>query len=363
MKTPIAIGIAALVAGLTLGGANSAAGASLKIGDPAPKLQVGKWVQGAPVKGFEPGQTYIVEFWATWCGPCRVSIPHLNELHEKFKDQKLVVIGQDCWERDESLVEPFIKKMGEKMTYRVALDDKSAEKDGFMAVNWMKAAGQNGIPSAFIVNSEGKIAWIGHPMTLKESLLEEILAGRYDLKKAAEAFAAKAEREEQEAALSRKLGTSLRNKNWSDAEAALAEMEKGLTAEQRQGFAMVHFQISVGRKNYDAAYQALRAYAEVNKEEPAVQNQVAWMIVAQKDLEKRDLVLAQEAAERANSATKGKDAAILDTLARVQFMSGKRKEAIVTQEKAVKYAEGDLKENLEKTLASYQADKLPDVDE
>src|SRR5580765_6258552 len=99
-----------------------AATPTLKVGDRAPKLQTGKWVQGDPVKKFEPGKAYIVEFWATWCGPCRVSIPHLNEIHSKYKDKGLIVIGQDCWERDESLVEPFIKKMGEKMTYRVALD-------------------------------------------------------------------------------------------------------------------------------------------------------------------------------------------------------------------------------------------------
>src|SRR6185503_13787017 len=112
---------------------SSAAETALKVGDPAPKLQTGKWVQGDPVKEFEKGKAYIVEFWATWCGPCRVSIPHLNEIHNKFKGKGLVVIGQDCAERDESLVAPFIKKMGDKMTYRVALDDKQGSKTGKMA--------------------------------------------------------------------------------------------------------------------------------------------------------------------------------------------------------------------------------------
>ena len=144
----------------------------------------------------------------------------------------------------------------------------------------MQAAGQNGIPTAFIVNQQGKIAWIGHPMGLKEPLLEDILAGRYDLKKAADEFAANAKREAKERELSRKLNTSLRTKNWADAEAALAEMEKGLSEQQREGYAMVHFQISAGRKDYDAAYKTLHAYADANKDEPAVQNQVAWVIVS-----------------------------------------------------------------------------------
>src|SRR5439155_8942248 len=163
-----------------------AAAPTLKLGDPAPKLQVAKWVQGESVKDFKKGKAYIVEFWATWCGPCRVSIPHLNEIHNKYKDKGLVVIGQDCWERDEALVGPFVEKMGDKMTYRVALDDKADSEKGKMAETWMAAAGRNGIPSAFLVDTKGMIAWIGHPMELKDKIIEEVLEGKYDPKKAAE---------------------------------------------------------------------------------------------------------------------------------------------------------------------------------
>ena len=53
------------------------------------------------------GKPLLLNFWATWCGPCRVSIPHLNEIHEKFKDKGLIVIGQDVWERDTTAVAPF----------------------------------------------------------------------------------------------------------------------------------------------------------------------------------------------------------------------------------------------------------------
>src|SRR5262249_13683881 len=158
---------------------------TLKVGDAAPKLQTGKWVQGEPVKQFEKGKAYIVEFWATWCGPCRTSIPHLNETWQKYKDKNLLVIGQDCSRRDKELVESFIKEMGDKMTYRVALDDKDGSKEGKMADAWMNAAGQDGIPTAFLVDTQGKLAWIGHPMELKESTIDEVLAGKFDLAKAA----------------------------------------------------------------------------------------------------------------------------------------------------------------------------------
>ncbi len=180
-RTKLTATALALAAGTMLA---LAAQPTLKVGDPAPKLQTGKWVQGEPVKDLQKGKAYLVEFWATWCPPCRASIPHLNEIYKKFKDKGLVVIGQDCWERDESRVAPFVKSMGDKMTYRVALDDKSSNSKGAMAQTWMAAAGRKGIPSAFLVDTKGRIAWNGHPMALKDDTIDAALAGKSEVSKA-----------------------------------------------------------------------------------------------------------------------------------------------------------------------------------
>ena len=150
----------------------------LKVGDPAPKLDVAKWVKGEPVKDLEKDKVYVIEFWATWCGPCRASIPHLTQLQKKYADQGVTMIGQNLGE-GEKKVEPFVKQMGDKMDYRVAM-----EQDGAMGKTWLKAAGKSGIPCAFIVDKAGKIAWIGHPMTM-DKVLEQVVAGTYDPSKPA----------------------------------------------------------------------------------------------------------------------------------------------------------------------------------
>ncbi len=334
-------------------------GATLKIGDPAPKLQVGKWVQGAPVKSFEKDKAYIVEFWATWCGPCRVSIPHLNEIHNKFKDKGLVVIGQDCWEKDESLVEPFIKKMADKMTYRVALDDKQGSEKGKMAETWMEAAGRNGIPSAFLVDKTGNIAWIGHPMELEEAVIEQVLAGTFDLKKAAAERAEADKNQQRISELSREFGSNMSQKNWDKAEITLNEMEKLLPEESRSNVSMARFNMLLGKGDYaGAATMALRV-SDANKENPMLQNQLAWDLITNEGNKTPDLEAAQKIASRANDAAKGQDPAILDTYARVLFMQGKNDKAIELQQKAIGLSEDDAKEPLQKTLDSYKEGKLP----
>jgi len=122
----------------------------------------------------------VVEFWATWCGPCRTSIPHLTELAKKYKG-KVDFAGISVWEREKTVPEikakvgKFVTDMGEKMDYHVAID--TADKK--MANNWMAAAEQNGIPSSFIVDKKGVILWIGHPMDIEEPL-KQAIAGKLD---------------------------------------------------------------------------------------------------------------------------------------------------------------------------------------
>jgi thiol-disulfide isomerase/thioredoxin len=156
---------------------------TLKTGDAAPKLNCGEWIQGKPVAEFAKDKAYLIEFWATWCVPCVAEIPHLNALHLKFKEKGLVVIGQNVEGKDQTPVKAFVKKMADRMTYPVALDQMSGSGQSSMAKMWLEAAGLNSIPSAFLVGKDGRLVWIGHPNELKETMIEEALADNADRSK------------------------------------------------------------------------------------------------------------------------------------------------------------------------------------
>lgn len=331
---------------------------SLKIGDPAPKLQVSKWVQGDPVSDFATGKVYVVEFWATWCGPCRASIPHLNALYQQYKD-KVTVIGQDVWENDESDVAPFVKKMGSNMTYSVALDDKSHDSKGAMAASWMDAAGRDGIPSAFIVNQEGRIAWIGHPMEMTAKLWDDILSGHYDVTRAAADYDKAQADQKRMQQFEMKLRAAVQNEKWDQANSILDEIEKA-DPENATSAELMRFQILLAQKKYDDAYKLAQSVSDAHPDELQVQATLAQTIISQPGLEKRDTKLAEKLAERANKASAGKEPVVLDLLARAQFMNDQKKEAIATEQKALDAAEpGQQADVIKANLKSYQDGKLP----
>jgi tetratricopeptide (TPR) repeat protein/thiol-disulfide isomerase/thioredoxin len=327
---------------------------TLKVGDPAPKLQMAKWVQGDPVTAFASDKAYIVEFWATWCGPCRASIPHLNEHYLKFKDKGLVVIGQDCWEQNDDLVAPFVKSMGDKMTYRVALDDKKTDSTGAMAKTWMAAAGQDGIPTAFLVGKDGKINWIGHPMALEDSVIEQVLAGTYDIQKAAAEYAERTKNEARMDVLWKDYNTLCQNKKWDEALAKLDAIEKLTPESERYGVGLRRFFTLIRKKDYAAAGKVAEQLSDAQPANANLQNELAWAIVSDATIEQRDLALADKIAARALEASESKDAEILDTWACVLFLEGKNDRAVTAEEQAVSLAGDNRKEMFQKTLEGYK---------
>ncbi len=138
----------------------------------APPLQIAHWIKGEPVDlaALRGQKVAVVEFWATWCGPCRASIPHLTELQRQYKDSAVFV---GVAEETVNEVKPFVEKMGDQMNYTVALDDGGKTAAGYMDANHVDY-----IPYAFIVDKTGRIAFHGHPMDPQfETALKKAVGG------------------------------------------------------------------------------------------------------------------------------------------------------------------------------------------
>src|SRR5262245_33682242 len=112
--------------------------ASPQIGDKAPAVKVAKWMKETPptLPGGKDADkhVFLVEFWATWCGPCKTSIPHLSELQQKYAKDGLVVIGVS--NEDPETISTFMNKKNKgqalEMSYYVASDDEMATNNGYM---------------------------------------------------------------------------------------------------------------------------------------------------------------------------------------------------------------------------------------
>jgi tetratricopeptide (TPR) repeat protein len=177
--------------------------------------------------------------------------------------------------------------------------------------------------------------------------------------KPATEFALKQKREEETRDLYREVNAAMRAKKWDDAEAAVAKFEKLLPEDERDETGMMRFNILVGRKDYPAAYALAGKLSDAKQDDAMFQNELAWEIATRKDIETRDLDLAEKIAMRAHAASKGKNAEILDTVARVLFMKGQKAKAIEYEEKAVEAAVGKRKETFEKVLTAYKEGTLP----
>ena len=131
-------------------------------GSPAPAFTVDSFVRGPESKTLELGKVHVIEFWATWCGPCVASMPHLTELQKQNPDVQFIGVagferGKDAADGTKR-VDDFVKAKGDAIGFAIAFDG-----DGTMAKTWMTAAKRNSIPTSFVVGKDGNIAFIGSP--------------------------------------------------------------------------------------------------------------------------------------------------------------------------------------------------------
>lgn len=359
-RLALAVGMFALTVPSLAGG--------LDLGDKAPGLKVASWVKGTPVASLGKG-LYVVEFWATWCGPCKISIPHLTALAKKYAG-KVTFTGVSVWEDQTNAkfldkVKEFVDGMGEQMNYNVCAEGT----DKWMADNWLKAAEEDGIPTSFIVK-DGKVMWIGHPQVGLDEALTAIIAGKYDLKKTkAERHRVKEEQERQEKE-NQKMETLMRPvgeaAEGGDFKTAVSELDK-IMAEHKElvkQLAILRHSLLLRVDETEAAKYALEISQKLYSTDSNVLNSLAWAMVEDNGAYKLPhFDIAVEIAKMAVAVSKEQNGMILDTLGYAYFKAGKLDLAISTQEKAVAalknmpQVDPTIKKEIEDRLAMFKQKK------
>jgi len=112
----------------------------------------------------------LLNFWATWCGPCKIEIPWFKELEQDYKDRGFAVLGVSMDEDGWDAVKPFVKDLG--VNYRILLGtDIVAQMYG----------GVNALPTSFLIDQQGRIASVHLGLVSKsdyENDIQALLASR-----------------------------------------------------------------------------------------------------------------------------------------------------------------------------------------
>ena len=331
--------------------AEPSATTELTIGDAAPPISISKWVKGDPVEGFASDQVYVVEFWATWCGPCLAGMPHIASLQTEYGD-KVKFIGVSA--EEEEVVTEFMgqesrggKLWSEVLTYTIALDENRQTNAAYM-----EAAGQNGIPCAFIVGKSGTVEWIGHPAAIDDPL-KQVVDGTWDPTAARAALLAEREADKVMQEIGPKINAALQK---GDYKTGVELIEQLIEKFPENGqFKQARFQFLLKGEMFDEANKAAEEMIKASNDSALELNQLAWTLATSVSGPGPDLDLALTAAKRAEELTESKDASILDTVGRILFKKGNIEDAIVIQKKALEIVGADMKEQLEASLKEYEA--------
>ena len=329
---------------------------SLGVGDPAPALAIGQWIKGEPIESFVEGRVYAVEFWATWCGPCIAGIPHLSEVQEKHKDH-LDIVSVTSADPSNTLeaVTEFVAARDGEMAYRVAFDDLDRT-----STSYMQAAGQNGIPCAFVIDKQGRVAWIGHPADPAfEGTIEAIIRDEFDPEAAVRERKLADERRARLEAAQRELHDAW-NTGETETAFALADEIVGTDPQLMSSWAWWKFEslmVGVGEPARGQAY-AKKLMLGPYREDAQMLMRLAYGIADSIGVEGANLDLALDIAERAVALRLGQDSQTLATLAMVRLAREEYDEAVEVMQRAVDVAQTpEMRRHLENELEFYRFDR------
>ncbi len=355
---------------------------SLRLGDTAPELRVSRWLRAEPIRGFEHGKVYVVELNGTWSPTFPGTMVFLSDLQTRYKDRGVSVVGVCVRESGRHAAETFLAGSPVEACYAIAADDvppppmgtpdnRAWAERGAMSVNWLKAAGRSAVPTAFIIDREGRIAWIGNTLAPRGELeaaltrvLSEGLTPEQSLALSLE-YQARDQREKETDARWRR---ELADGKPRDALAIIDQLIALDPAYWLPERTPDKFNILLTQAGDAAGARALAVSALEGALNDAWKplHEMAWTLLTAPAIPDRDLDLALRLAARADELTQHQQPDVLDTLAQAWFAKGDFDKAIALQtsvvaiqRRAVEAAPGKepptrLLQAFEATLKRYQ---------
>jgi thiol-disulfide isomerase/thioredoxin len=304
-------------------------------GDPAPSIAELVSVSGEKLERFEPGTIYVIDFWATWCGPCIKAMPHMSELAKKYKDKSVKVHGISIWETEMRADKALVDRVRDfvQTSETIAYPISYGGDNGDLARRWMNGAGRSTIPTVFVIDKEGKIAWIGHPMMGLDDALAKIVAGTFDPAKEQEAAKQREDNRQIGMRMATRLQQRVQAKDW-DAALEIADNIIEIDPVMFAPTSVAKMRILV-KELKDAKLAKEWGNVSVEKfkgSSLALREQARLLLESEGDL--RDLELARRLAEAAVAAAPADETETFLVLASVQAASGDTAGARATLELA-----------------------------
>lgn len=337
--------------------ANGQDAITVRIGNKIPEFKYSKWLKGEPLQSFKGDNLYVFEFWATWCGPCKAQMPHLTKLQKEYKD-KITIIGVNVWEHvgekpyESALpaVEKYVKGNDTNMVYSIAVDNN----DQHMGSNWLKASGNYGIPTTFIVKDD-QILWIGHPEKL-DSTLQVMMAGTYNMEAYKTEYDKSIDRSSKQTVaiqeLMKPISVAITNKEYAK---ALELIEKGKVEMPAMKMSLDMTKFSVLVKSDEAkAIEFVKEWGITFKSAPIYAMSGVYQ---ENGLSKETYLWVAKNLENSGLPM---NAAAYHALATTYAKGGDFKNAVVSEEKAIEQAQIALKEGkmvgtiMDYTIKEYQ---------
>jgi thiol-disulfide isomerase/thioredoxin len=346
----------------------------LTIGSPAPALDIEHWLSDGrgtfkPVTAFEKDKVYVVEFWATWCGPCIQAMPHLAQTQREYANRGVQMITVSDEELD--TVQAFLQRPlpagaaaasgdPDAQTYGelTSVYSLTTDPDGSSYEAYMEAARQGGIPTAFVVGKTGLIEWIGHPMEM-DPVLAAVVGDSWDR----DGYRSQFQQQQAAVLAMEKLREALSLRKFDEAVTLIEQrLQSPLEPQEVFQLQMTKLQILMVQDKLEEAQQHLEAcYANAAGDTNMI-DALSWHIYEQSEQRQAALrpllsVAEKHASAALDQATGEARGSLLDTLAHVTYKLGNRDRAIELSREAVAASSGQNQQFSQQFLDQLLAEK------